>query len=203
MSVVVPQPSVPRYCAIVVVKPPEFEKIATDPFSSTSSGLSPPSAPPMRTRFQESATPRQLAPNMSMPLACPSARISRASCTEIFSDHHNLFQARVDADQLGDPVTHAGGRQVHDTGVELVPVIKPFAHIVVDGNIASRRRQHLAAPTRRSPEDHVPAGKCVADRRHLSRFAAENVEDADPIFAPGDAVERADAEIIGKTLDAL
>src|SRR5262249_31546304 len=91
MSVVVPQPSVPRYCAMVVVKPPEFEKIATDPFSSTSSGLSPPSAPPMRTRFQESATPRQLAPNMSMPLACPSARISRASCTEIFSVIITIF----------------------------------------------------------------------------------------------------------------
>ena len=75
----------PRYCAIVVVKPPEFEKIATDPLISDSSGWSPPSAPPIRTRFQQSATPRQLPPMMSTPFACAIARISRASCTAIFS----------------------------------------------------------------------------------------------------------------------
>src|SRR6266508_1181518 len=60
-------------------------------FSARLSGLSPPSAPPIRTRFQESATPRQFAPNMSMPLAWPSARISRASCTEIFSVIMTIF----------------------------------------------------------------------------------------------------------------
>jgi hypothetical protein len=37
-SVVVPQPSVARYWAIVVVKPPEFDRIAIDPLSSYSSG---------------------------------------------------------------------------------------------------------------------------------------------------------------------
>ena len=91
ISVVVPQPSVERYCAIVVVKPPELEKIAIEPLSSTSSGLSPPSAPPIRTLFHESATPRQFAPKMSMPFAWPIARISRASCTEIFSVIMKIF----------------------------------------------------------------------------------------------------------------
>ena len=76
---------------MVVVKPPELEKIATEPFRSNSSGWSPPSAPPMRTRFQESATPRQLPPMMSMPLACAIARISRASCTAIFSVMMTIF----------------------------------------------------------------------------------------------------------------
>ena len=82
---VVPQPAMRRYCAIVVEKPPELEKIAIEPGRSESPGLSPPSAPPMRTWFHESATPRPLAPKMSMPFCWPIARISRASCTEIFS----------------------------------------------------------------------------------------------------------------------
>ena len=56
-----PQPAVPRYWAIVVVKPPEFEKIATEPLSSDSSGWSPPSAPPMRTRFHEFGDPEAVA----------------------------------------------------------------------------------------------------------------------------------------------
>ena len=91
ISVVVPQPAVPRYCAIVVVKPPELEKIAIEPLISDSSGWSPPSAPPMRTRFQLSATPRQLPPMMSTPLACAIARISRASWTAIFSVMMTIF----------------------------------------------------------------------------------------------------------------
>ena len=76
---------------MVVVKPPEFEKIATEPLCSDSSGWSPPSAPPMRTRFQESATPRQLPPKTSTPLAWAMARISRASCTAIFSVMMTIF----------------------------------------------------------------------------------------------------------------
>ena len=76
---------------MVVVKPPELEKMAIDPFLRISSGLSPPSAPPMRTRFQASATPRLLAPKMSTPLCCPKARISRESCTESFSVTMKIF----------------------------------------------------------------------------------------------------------------
>src|SRR5215212_7213108 len=48
ISVVVPHPSVERYCAIVLVKPPELEKIAIEPLIKTSSGWSPPSAPKIR-----------------------------------------------------------------------------------------------------------------------------------------------------------
>ena len=76
---------------MVVVKPPEFEKIATVPCSSVSSGWSPPSAPPMRVRLHESATPRQLPPMTSTPAPCAIARISRASCTAIFSVMMTIF----------------------------------------------------------------------------------------------------------------
>ena len=76
---------------MVVVKPPELEKIATVPCSSDSSGWSPPRAPPMRARFHESATPRQLPPMMSTPWLWAMARISRASCTEIFSVMMTIF----------------------------------------------------------------------------------------------------------------
>ena len=90
-SVVVPQPAILRYCAIVVVKPPEFDSTAIEPGFSVSDGLSPPSAPPIRTWFHESATPRQFAPKMSMPCCWPIARISRASWTAIFSVMMKIF----------------------------------------------------------------------------------------------------------------
>ncbi len=76
---------------MVVVKLPELEKIAIEPLRSASSGLSPPSAPPMRTWFQASATPRLLPPKMSMPFCCPIARISRESCTDSFSVTMKIF----------------------------------------------------------------------------------------------------------------
>jgi hypothetical protein len=61
-------------------------------------------------RFQESATPRQLPPKMSMPFACAIARISRASWTAIFSVMMTIFfRLRIDADQLGHAVAHADG----------------------------------------------------------------------------------------------
>ena len=56
-------------------------------------GLSPPSAPPMRTWFQASATPRLLPPKMSMPFCWPIARISRESCTESFSVTMKIFSS--------------------------------------------------------------------------------------------------------------
>src|SRR6516164_6961733 len=137
MSVVVPQPSVPRYCAMVVVKPPELEQIATDPLSSTSSGLSPPSAPPIRTRFQESATPRQFAPKMSMPLAWPSARISRASCTAIFSVIITILRrSGFTRMSSATPSRTPDGGRIDDAGVEGDSVIEAFAHVVVDRNVA-------------------------------------------------------------------
>ena len=76
---------------MVVVKLPELEKMAIEPFFSASAGASPPSAPPMRTLLHASATPRLLPPNMSMPFCCPIARISRESCTESFSVTTKIF----------------------------------------------------------------------------------------------------------------
>ena len=182
-----PQPAVARYWAIVVVKPPELEKIATDPLSSDSSGWSPPSAPPMRTRFHESATPRQLPPMMSMPFACAIARISRASCTAIFSVMMTIFcRPVVDPDELGDAVAHPGRRQVDDAGGEGEPGVEPLAHVVEDRDVADRRLQHLPAAPRRGAEDDVAAGEGVADRRHLPALAAQDVQHANPVLARGD-----------------
>ena len=53
--------------------------MAIEPFLSASAGLSPPKAPPMRTSFQASATPRLLPPKMSIPFCWPIAQISRLS----------------------------------------------------------------------------------------------------------------------------
>ena len=69
---------------------PSWRRSRSSPCAA-SPGLSPPSAPPMRTWFQASATPRPLAPKMSMPFCWPIARISRASCTEIFSVTMKIF----------------------------------------------------------------------------------------------------------------
>ena len=76
---------------MVVVKLPEFEKIAIEPLRRASAGLSPPRAPPIRTWFQASATPRLLPPKMSIPFCWPMARISRESCTDSFSVTMKIF----------------------------------------------------------------------------------------------------------------
>src|SRR5262249_39178281 len=128
--------------------------------------------------------------------------LARVVHRDFFGDHHDLLELRIDAHELCNTVANAGRRQVDDAGVERVPVIEPLADVVVNGNIACRRRQHLAAPSGRSPEHNVAAGKRMADWRHLSRFATQNVQKADSTLARGDPVERADPEIVGKTLDA-
>ena len=76
-----------------MVKLPEFDSNAIEPLRSASLGVLPPRAPPIRTWFHESATPRLLAPKMSMPLLWPIARISRASCTAIFSVTMKIFSS--------------------------------------------------------------------------------------------------------------
>ena len=76
---------------MVVVKFPEFEKTATEPFTSDSSGLLPPRAPPILTLFHESATPRQLPPKTSTPFDWHIALIMRASLADIFSVRMMIF----------------------------------------------------------------------------------------------------------------
>ena len=112
-------------------------------------------------------------------------------------------QIGIDADQLGDAVAHAGGRQIDHAGVEAVTVIDAFAHVVVDWDVAERRGQHLAAAAGRRAEHDVAAGEGVADRRDLARFAAQDVEDADAVLARGEIGERGDAKIVGEALDTL
>ena len=86
--------------------------MAIDPLRRASSGVLPPSAPPIRTWFHESATPRLLAPKMSIPLDWPMARISRASCAGIFSVTMKTF-SRSGLTRISSPTpwrAAAGGR---------------------------------------------------------------------------------------------
>ena len=189
---------------MVVVKLPELEKIATEPLSRVSPGLSPPSAPPIRTRFQASATPRPLAPKMSMPFVWPMARISRASWTETFSVTMMIFsRSGIDPDQLGHAVAHRRGRQVDHAGVEAVAGVEALAHRVEHRHVADRRLQLLAAAAGRGAEDDVAAGEGVADRRHVAGFAAQDVEHADPVVARRDLGQRVDADEVFEAGDAL
>ena len=110
---------------MVVVKLPELEKIATEPLSRVSPGLSPPSAPPIRTRFQASATPRPLAPKMSMPFGLAhGADLARIVDRDLLGDDDDLLEVGIDPDQLGHAVAHGRGRQVDHAGVEAVAGIR-------------------------------------------------------------------------------
>jgi hypothetical protein len=84
-AVETPNPPMRRYSAIVVVKLPELEWMATDPARRVSSGWSPPSAPPTRTLSQTFATPRQLAPMTSTPASWQMKRMFLESEVGTFS----------------------------------------------------------------------------------------------------------------------
>ena len=184
---------------MVVVKPPEFEKIAIEPLSSTSSGLSPPSAPPMRTRFQRIRHAEAIgAEDVDAVRLAERADLARIVHRDFLGDDDDLLEIGIDADKLGDAVAHAGRRQIDNAGVEGETVVEAFTDIVVDRDVADRRRQHLAATAGRRPEHDIAAGKGVADRRDLARLAAENVEHANPVCARGDIGRASYAEIIGK-----
>ncbi len=107
-----PQPAMRRYVAMVVVKLPELEKIAIEPLRSASPGLSPPSAPPMRTWFQASATPEAVgAEDVDAVLLAHGADLARVVHRDLLGDDEDLLEVRVDADQLGHAVARAeGGR---------------------------------------------------------------------------------------------
>src|SRR5471032_2344342 len=154
MDVVVPQPAMRRYVAIVVVKLPELEKIAIDPLRNASSGWSPPNAPPMRTWFHASATPRLLPPKMSTPLACPIARIVHG---ELLGDDEDLLQLRVDPDQFGHTIARRCRRQVDHAAVEAMAGVDAFKYVVVNRHRAKRRFQHLASFARRRAEHDIAA----------------------------------------------
>jgi hypothetical protein len=102
----------------------------------------------MRIWFQESATPRQLAPKMSMPLLCPNARISRASWTDLLCQDDDLPQLGIDPNQLGHAVSDARRRQVDDASVERESGVKSFPDAVEDRDAAGLRWQHLALASR-------------------------------------------------------
>ena len=131
------------------------------------------------------------------------ADLARVVHRDLLGDDDDLLQPRVDADQLGDAVAHARGRQVDHAGVERVAGVQALAHVVEHRDVADRRLQHLAAAPRRGAEDDVAAGERVAGRRHLARFAAQDVEHADAVAAGGQVGQRVDAQVVGKAGDAL
>ena len=122
---------------------------------------------------------------------------------DLLGDDDDLLQVRIDPHQLRHAVAHARGRQVDDAGVEGVPGVEPLADVVVDRDVADARLQHLPGAARRGAEDDVAAGEGVARRRHLPALAAGDVEHDDLVLGGGDLGQRADAEVVGKPLDAL
>ena len=131
------------------------------------------------------------------------ADLARVMDRDLLGDDDDLGQVLVHADQLGHPVAHAGGRQVHDADIERVTGIQPFADIVEDRNVARRGLQDAARPAGRCAEHDVCPGKGVAGRRDLPGFAAQDVQHANPVVPRRHVAERADAEIVGEPLDAL
>ena len=133
ISVVVPHPSVARYWAIVVVKPPELEKSATEPLINTSSGLSPPSAPPIRTRFQIRHAQRIRPKNIDAIGLTQSSNFARIVDGDFFRHHHDLFQTGIDSDQLGYTVANAGRWQINDAQLKEKPASRPSRTLLKTG----------------------------------------------------------------------
>ena len=131
------------------------------------------------------------------------ADLARVVHRDLLGDDDDLLQARVDADQLGHAVAHARRRQVDDAGVERMPGVQAFAHVVEHRDVADGCLQHLAAAAGRGAEGHVAAGEGVAGRRDLARFAAQDVEHADAITASGEIGQRVDADEVREGRNAL
>jgi len=129
------------------------------------------------------------------------ARISRVVHRELLGNDKDLFEVRIDADQLGDSVPSAGGRQVDDAAIEAVTGIEALTHVVKDRDIADWGLQNLPAAPGRGAEHDVAAGVGVSHRGDFARFAAENIENADPILAGRDLRERADPDIVFEISD--
>src|SRR5947208_1701422 len=141
--------------------------MAIEPLRRASSGWSPPSAPPIRTWFQVSATPRLLPPKMSMPLACPIARISRESLTASFSmptkylhspmpclyirvSSGGLLGCDADAHPCGDLYAPAGFHPL----VDLLRVQHDFAHVGIEAEEAVGHAQRVERVAHRAHAAH-------------------------------------------------
>ena len=141
---------------------------------------------------------------MSTPRDCASARISRASCTLIFSVRMKIF-SRSGLTRISSttPSSRRRGRQVDHAAVEAVPGLQALAHVVVDRDRPGRRLQHLAAPPGRGAEDDVAAAPGMAHRRHLARLAAQDVEHADAVLRGSRSrASELDADVVLEVADA-
>ena len=187
-----------------MVKPPEFEKIATEPLISDLSGWSPPSAPPIRTRFQRVRHAEAVAAD-DVDAVRLRHRPDFAGVVhrDLLGDDDDLAKLRVDPDQFGHAVAHARGRQVDDAGVEAVPGVQPLADVVVDRNVARRVFSTCPARPGEVPNTTLPPEKAwlVGVTCRLSPPAMFSTQTRSS--RRGDLRQRPDAEIVGNALDAL
>jgi hypothetical protein len=149
ISVVVPQPSVARYCAIVVVKTAGIRKDRDRAFNQRFLG---------KVASERTADSDAIpgirdaetigAENIDAVRLAERTDLARIVHRDLFGDDHDLVEVGIDADQFGDAVAHAGWRQIDDAGIEGQAVIQAFAHIVVDRDVTQGRRQDLTAAAR-------------------------------------------------------
>jgi len=136
-------------------------------------------------------------------LLAHSAYLARIVHGEFFRDDEDLLEFGIHANQFGDTVARRGRWQIDHAAVETVAVLQTLEHVVVHGDIADRRFQHLPTPPRRRAENDVAARIRMANRRDLARLAAEYVQHAHTVFAARRLRKRADANVIFEFTCAL
>ena len=188
---------------MVVVKPPELDRIAIEPFFERVA----------RAVAAQRAADAHLIPRIGHAQAVAAedvdaarlrhgADLARVVHAHLLGRNEDLGELGIDADQLDHAVVGRRRRQVDDAAIEAVPVLQPLAHVVVDRDVAGRRFQHLAAAAGRGAEHHVAAAPGMADGRDLARLAAQDVEHAHAVFAGRDLGQRFDAGEVLEGADA-
>ncbi len=159
MSVVVPQPAMRKYVAIVVVKLPELENMAIEPLRKRLLG----------TVATECAADAHAVPGVSHAKTVAAedvdavglphgADLARVAHGELLGDDEDLFQVRVDTDELGHAVACRRRGQIDHATVEAVPRSKAFKYVVEDRHRPKLGLQYLAPLARRGAEYDVASG---------------------------------------------
>jgi hypothetical protein len=143
------------------------------------------------------------AENVDTVVLADRADLPRVVHRHLLSDDEDLFEIRIDSDQLGDTVPRGRRREVDDTAIEAMAGIEALADIVVDGDVADRSLQHLPLTPGRSAEHDIAPRISVPHRRDLARLAAEDIENADAILARCNLSEGADADVIFEISDII
>ena len=104
-----PQPSVARYWAIVVVKLPELENRATEPLISASSGTVAAERPAEAHAVPGIGHAEAVgAEDVDADALADGADLARIMHRDFFGDDDDLAQVRIDAHELGHTVARAG-----------------------------------------------------------------------------------------------